>query len=96
MCINFHTGVVYGNLLTPDTEVVTRIIHQHQGSEANITIIQINKGISFVKFEWFPVVSITSGRAWFGMGQVVVSCDAGRFFIAAPVRFTGWGSANPA
>jgi ribosomal protein S24E len=40
---NCHIDVVYENSSNPDTVVVTRIIHQYQGSAANITIIQIKK-----------------------------------------------------
>jgi len=40
---NCHIEVVYEISSTPDTVVVTRIIHQYQGSAANITIIQMKK-----------------------------------------------------
>jgi len=40
---NCHIEVVYENSSNPDAVVVTRIIHQYQGSAANITIIQMKK-----------------------------------------------------
>jgi hypothetical protein len=36
-------GSVYEDSSKPDAVVETSVIHQHQGCEANITIIQIKK-----------------------------------------------------
>jgi len=40
---NCHIEVVYENSSNPDAVAEMRIIHQYQGSAANITIIQITK-----------------------------------------------------